>query len=154
MGIESREVRSWKKVYECDLENIIIELKEAIADNSVIILSGVVGAGKTTFTKKFIGDTEQAMSPTYSIINDSGDVVHADFYRLDSRDDIIHLEIPLYLEGKKYFLVEWGIDYAYDIAREVGDNYKFYELEITVNDLKDENHSAATRNVFLKSLQI
>jgi len=154
MSLNSKEVRSWRKVYECDLDNIIIELKEAIAENAVVILSGVVGAGKTTFTKKFIGDTDQAMSPTYSIINDSGEVVHADFYRLESREEIIHLEIPLYLEGKKYFLVEWGIDYAYDIAREVGDEYKYYELEITVNDKKDESMPEATRNVFLKSLEI
>lgn len=154
MGINSKEIRAWKKVYEGDLDNIIIELKEAVADKAVIILSGVVGAGKTTFTKKFIGDQEQTMSPTYSIINESGEIVHADFYRLESREEFIHLEIPLYLEKKKYFLVEWGIDYAYDISREVDDDFKFYELEITVNEKKSEDQPLATRNVFLKSLEI
>ena len=153
MTFDSKEIRSWKKVYECDLDNIIIELKEAISEASVVILSGVVGASKTTFTKKFIGDTEQAMSPTYSIINDSGEVVHADFYRLESREEIIHLEIPLYLEDKKYFLVEWGKDYIYDISREVGDSYKYYELEITVNEKKEDHASQATRNFALNQIK-
>lgn len=152
MSYDHKVIRQWKKVFESDIDNIIIELKEAVKEPCVIILSGVVGAGKTTFTKKFVGQNEETYSPSYSIINDAGDVVHADFYRLEDREEVIHLEIPLYLEGKQYFLVEWGKDYFYEIQREVGDGFQFYELDISVNDKKVETESQATRNFTLQKI--
>lgn len=151
MSYDVKDIRSWKKVYECDLENIIIELKEATQDPCVIILNGVVGAGKTTFTKIFLSEQTQSTSPTYSIINEAGNSVHADFYRLESREEMIHLEIPLYLEGKQYFLVEWGKDYVLDIYREVDETFKFYELDIKVNE-KKEVEEFASRDFSLKSI--
>ena len=51
-------VRAWKKVLESDLANIALEMKEVIEPPSVIILDGPVGAGKTTFTKIFLGTTK------------------------------------------------------------------------------------------------
>lgn len=153
MVVEHSDVRSWKKVYENDLDNIIIELKEATKAPCVIILTGVVGAGKTTFTKKFTDQPKEVVSPTYSIINEVNNIVHADFYRLENRDEIIHLEIPLYLEGKEYFLIEWGREYIRDIYNEVGDDHKYYELEIIVNESRDALDSPS-RNFFLKQLKM
>jgi len=153
MSLELSDVRSWKKVYENDLDNIIIELKEAVKTPSVIILEGVVGAGKTTFTKKFIDQTNSTTSPSYSIINEIENVVHADFYRLENRDEIIHLEIPLYLEGKDFFLIEWGREYFQDIVNEVGEGFNFYILEITMNELKSAEEFPS-RNFFFKQIKI
>ena len=50
-----KEIRIWKKVLEQDLEYIVSEIKELIEKPAVMILSGAVGAGKTTFVQGFAG---------------------------------------------------------------------------------------------------
>lgn len=152
MVYETSEIRTWKKVFENDLDNIVIELKEAAKSPSVIILQGPVGAGKTTFTKIFAEQSKSATSPTYSIINEVENIVHADFYRLENPEDIMHLEIPLYLEGKDYFLVEWGKEYFDGLYREVGDGFKFYELEIVINEANAAQ--IPSRNFLLKQIKM
>lgn len=141
-------IRSWKKVFESDLENIAIELKDTIEKSSVIILSGDVGAGKTTFTKSFISCDDQTASPTYSIVNEIGKCVHADLYRLDEPEEIIHLELNLYLEDKEYFLVEWGEDYLDHLYREINEQFNFYVLRLSINDSNsDEEVSSRDFNL-------
>lgn len=142
-----KQIRSWKKVYENDLSYICIELKDLIDTPALIILDGPLGAGKTTFTKYFIED-ESAPSPTYSLINETKDVVHADFYRIKEREEILHLELPLYMEGKNYFLVEWGRKHIASIEKELSEEFKTYILEISIND-KSEGQEIESRNFTL-----
>ncbi len=150
----SNLLREWKKTLESDLESIIYELKDFIDTPAIVILSGDVGVGKTTFTKAFvkhvIGD-KLAFSPTYSIVNELGDLVHADFYRLKDSEEIIHLELSMYLEDKEYFLVEWGKPYLKEILAEASDDFKVYELEFEMNDTKD-GEEVPTRNLKLIDL--
>ena len=126
-------VRSWKKVLESDLANIANEMKEVIEPPSVIILDGVVGAGKTTFTKYFLGNLTTA-SPTYSIVNEVDNILHADLYRIEKKDELTYLEIPMYLEEKDYFLIEWGMPYLRELQKIIGDEFKYYHLKIDIND--------------------
>jgi len=144
-------LRQWKKTLEKDLESIIYELKDFIETPAVIILSGDVGVGKTTFTKIFvkqvIGD-KFAFSPTYSIVNELGDLVHADFYRLKDAEEIVHLELSMYLEDKDYFLVEWGKPYLREIMAETSDDFNLYEIEFSINEVK-EQIECPTRNLKL-----
>ena len=128
-------IRAWKKVFESDLINIVEELKEVAQPPCVIILDGSVGAGKTTFTRVFVGK-QDVQSPTYSIINEIENIIHADFYRIDKKDELIHLEIPMYLEGKDYFLIEWGMPYLREIQRIVGEEFKYYQLKIEINPIQ------------------
>lgn len=137
-------IRAWKKVLESDLSNIVTELKEVIQPPCVIILDGPVGAGKTTFTRIFLGKGE-APSPTYSLINEVDNIVHADLYRIEKKDELVHLEIPMYLEEKDYFLIEWGMPYLYELQKIIGDEFKFYQLKIEIV-------SPQTRNFFLNEL--
>lgn len=132
-------IRAWKKVLESDLANIALEMKEVIEPPSVIILDGPVGAGKTTFTKVFLGTTKQTTSPTYSIINEVDNLLHADLYRIEKKEELIHLEIPMYLEEKDYFLIEWGMPYLRDLQRIIGDEFKFYQLKIEINENNSRN---------------
>ncbi len=131
-------VRTWKKVLESDLANIALEMKEVIEPPSVIILDGPVGAGKTTFTKIFL-DRKGTASPTYSIINEVDNLLHADLYRIEKKEELIHLEIPMYLEEKDYFLIEWGMPYLYQLQRIIGDEFKYYQLKIEINENNSRN---------------
>jgi tRNA threonylcarbamoyladenosine biosynthesis protein TsaE len=142
-------IRSWKKVFESDLSNIVEELKEVAQPPCVIILDGEVGAGKTTFTRSFISKTE-IQSPTYSIINEVDNIVHADFYRLEKKEELIHLEIPMYIDGKDYFLVEWGMTYLNELQRIIGDEFKYYQLKIEINPSIDDRKQ--TRNYILSKI--
>jgi tRNA threonylcarbamoyladenosine biosynthesis protein TsaE len=157
------ELISWKKAYENDLDGIIYELKGIVKKPALIILSGPVGAGKTTFIKHFVG-SEEIVSPTYSIINSTRDIAHADFYRIKDAEEVIHLELSLYAEDKVFFLIEWGMPFFRDIYREIGPGFVPYELTIEVNDPQfgdkerdqqvfDSNHAAnATRNFSLHQI--
>ena len=131
-------VRAWKKVLQSDLANIANEMKEVIEPPSVIILDGVVGAGKTTFTKIFL-DKKDTNSPTYSIINEVDNLLHADLYRIEKKEELIHLEIPMYLEEKDYFLIEWGMPYLHQLQRIIGDEFKYYQLKIEINENQSRN---------------
>ncbi len=128
-------LRTWKKAHESDLESLVLELKDLVLKPSIVILSGPLGAGKTTFVKNFsklVDPLSNATSPTYAVINEGTKVVHADFYRIETSEEVLHLELPLYLEGKDYFLVEWGKRFLHRLSLEVPEEFNFYELKIDI----------------------
>ena len=130
------QIRNWKKVFESDLEYIAYELKESIQAPALIILEGTLGAGKTTFSKVFIKEDE-TFSPSYSILSETKNVLHGDFYRIKDRNEIIHLELPLYLEDKQFFLVEWGEKHFRNINMELPEDFSTYLLDFSFTD---KNH--------------
>jgi tRNA threonylcarbamoyladenosine biosynthesis protein TsaE len=144
-------VQEWKKVYESDLSNIVTELRENLVSPAAVILSGEVGAGKTTFTRHFC-DIGEISSPTYAMINEVGRLAHADLYRIEDESDLIHLEIPLYLENKDYFLVEWGKEWIKQLQREIPDEFNLYELLISVNDPASTDCGSPSRNYTLREI--
>lgn len=133
-----KEIRSWKKVFETDLSYIAYELKEIVQEPALIILEGPLGGGKTTFSKIFI-DGDETFSPSYSVLSDTRNILHGDFYRIKDREEIIHLELPLYLEDKQYFLVEWGKKHFNSIAKELPEDFAYYLLEVSINELTDKD---------------
>ncbi len=144
-------LREWKKVYESDLESLIYELKEFLTVPAAVILSGEVGVGKTTFIKAFINQVEthaKTFSPTYSVVNEVGHSVHADFYRLNSEEEVLHLELPMYLEEAEYFFIEWGKEYIKQLYREVPEDFSFYELLFETNPIGDQS-TVPSRNIRL-----
>lgn len=143
----SKVLRSWKKVFENDLAYVVSEMREITEKPALIILTGEVGAGKTSFCKQFVQDGE-LQSPTYSIISETPTVMHADFYRIKSHEEVIHLELSLYNEGKEYFLIEWGKKFISILDKEVDEKIKFYELIIEENKTTDR----ASRNYTLQTL--
>ncbi|MEX0798094.1 MAG: tRNA (adenosine(37)-N6)-threonylcarbamoyltransferase complex ATPase subunit type 1 TsaE [Bacteriovoracaceae bacterium] len=144
-------VRDWKKVFVSDLIYIAHELKETARPKALIFLEGPMGAGKTTFAKNFISD-DQTFSPSYSVLSETGSVLHGDFYRLKDSNEIIHLELGLYLEDKNYFLVEWGKSHLSTLLKELPENYELYSLEFTVNteaQREGDEKSSFSRNLAL-----
>ena len=144
-------IREWKKVYKSDLGYIVYELKDLTKVPAMIILEGDVGAGKTTFTQTFVGEGE-TLSPTYSILSECKNILHADLYRIEKNEEILQLELPTYLEDKQYFFVEWGMKFARRVLREVPENFTPYLLEINVNENPTDHPEGPSRNFYLYSL--
>ena len=97
-------------------EETIAVAKRFAADlrgGDVVLLSGELGAGKTTFTKGIalaLGITEPVTSPTFTIIKEyegkSLYLYHMDMYRLSG--DLTELGLEEYLGNKKgVSVVEW-----------------------------------------------
>ena len=122
--------QTWNKVFETDLHTLSMEMEKNITTPALIILEGPLGAGKTTFVKQFCA---QSSSPTYSVLTEHDDILHGDFYRLEGPEDIIHLELSLYLEDKNYFLLEWGAKFYEEIKEEIDESFHHYLLEISVD---------------------
>ncbi|MHB8827766.1 MAG: tRNA (adenosine(37)-N6)-threonylcarbamoyltransferase complex ATPase subunit type 1 TsaE [Acidimicrobiales bacterium] len=85
----------------------------------VVLLSGPLGAGKTTFVKgvaRGLGVRERVTSPTFTIVrphachNSRGiDVLHhADVYRVASLDEVYDLGLGELVEESAVAIVEWG----------------------------------------------
>lgn len=151
MSSKAKAEWKWPRVELSALKKVAAELRQACRSPAVIILTGPVGAGKTALTKSFVGAAAEVNSPTYSLINEVGNILHADLYRIDQRNDLIHLEINLYAEGKDYLFFEWGGPYQEDLYRLLEGDYHFYEIEIEINSDGDEG-KLPTRNFFLREL--
>ena len=89
-----------------------IILGETLIANSVILLEGDLGTGKTTLVQGIgegLGINESIVSPTFTIINEYNGgrfpLYHLDLYRLDTAE-IIALNLDTYWEGVE---VEPGI---------------------------------------------
>lgn len=142
-------VREWKKVYKADLPYIVYELKELAKVPALVFLEGVVGAGKTTFSQHFIAE-DGVISPTYNVITEFKQILHADFYRLEKQEEVLQLEIPLYLEGKHWFFVEWGEKFANRLLRDLPEAWTPYVLDIELGKAGNEGEDVA-RNFTLSS---
>ena len=98
---------------EADTRRIANEVCARTPVNSVITLTGDLGAGKTTFVKgvaEFCGISGPITSPTFNIFNMySGriNLVHMDAYRLSSAHDFEALMVDEFLVELYFFVVEW-----------------------------------------------
>ncbi len=85
----------------------------------IVLLSGSLGAGKTTFVQgvaRGLGVSERVTSPTFTVVrehqchNDLGidTLHHADVYRVNSLDEVLDLALGELVEEAGVALVEWG----------------------------------------------
>ena len=96
-----------------ETENIAKIIGQNATAGDVIILTGDLGAGKTTMTKGIalgLGIDQMIKSPTYTIIREYRNgrlpLYHMDVYRIESGADDLGLEE--YFEGDGLSVVEWG----------------------------------------------
>ncbi|MHC5227147.1 tRNA (adenosine(37)-N6)-threonylcarbamoyltransferase complex ATPase subunit type 1 TsaE [Enterococcus sp. LJL99] len=94
-------------------EQLGLVIGKLVSAGDVIILSGDLGAGKTTFTKSLalgLGIEQMIKSPTYTIIREYQTgrlpLYHMDVYRIGGEADELGLEE--YFEGDGVSVVEWG----------------------------------------------
>ncbi len=94
------------------------EIGEALAPllrpGDAVVLTGELGAGKTTFAQgvaRGLGVQDQVVSPTFTLIKEySGrlELAHVDVYRLDRVQEVMDLGLDELGTGDDVLLVEWG----------------------------------------------
>jgi len=122
-------IKTWHHLGLRELDFLASEIKANLQFPALLLLEGPLGAGKTALAQRF---APELTSPTYSLIQEAGTLAHADLFRIKEAEELIHLEIPLYLEGKDLFLVEWGKTWQAALARLVEGPYNFYQLQISL----------------------
>jgi tRNA threonylcarbamoyladenosine biosynthesis protein TsaE len=89
-------------------------LAPLVVAGDVILLSGGLGAGKTTFAQGFgrgLGVQDDIVSPTFTLMRSYEgrlSLIHCDVYRLDHLQEVIDLGLPEMLDAAAVALVEWG----------------------------------------------
>ena len=135
-------LKEWKLVSLEQLPQVVLEIRNILCIPSVILLEGEVGAGKTTLVKNFAQDGV-LQSPSYSIFLETPSILHADFYRITNPEEILYLEIPEYIKGKKFLFIEWGKKFYQYLKREIPTHLQFYLIEIVGNGQENQ------RDIFL-----
>lgn len=94
-----------------ETEKLAKTLTKYIMKGTVILLSGDLGAGKTTFTQfmgRYLGIRRRMSSPTFNIIKSyqgKFTIHHMDCYRLEDSDE--DMGFDEYFNGEDVAIIEW-----------------------------------------------
>ncbi len=112
---------SWQRL--CATAEDTIAAGEAFAQvlssGDIVLLSGTLGDGKTTFVKgvaRGLGVSERITSPTFTMVREHRcanalgieTLQHGDVYRVESLDEVLDLALSELVEDSAVALVEWG----------------------------------------------
>ncbi|GGH60316.1 tRNA (adenosine(37)-N6)-threonylcarbamoyltransferase complex ATPase subunit type 1 TsaE [Rothia aerolata] len=108
---------------------VALALAKLLEKGDLLILTGELGAGKTTFTRSLgegLGVREGVISPTFVLSRvhpnlpdgprpGGPDLVHVDAYRLSSGEELDDLDLE-YSMDRSVTVIEWGRDKAEHLA--------------------------------------
>ncbi len=92
------------------------QLRAALADHTIVLFEGEMGAGKTTFIKALCENlgvpAAEVSSPTFALVNEYRDtqnkpIYHFDFYRLDNSEEALGMGALEYFDSGYLCLIEW-----------------------------------------------
>ncbi|MCC7176099.1 MAG: tRNA (adenosine(37)-N6)-threonylcarbamoyltransferase complex ATPase subunit type 1 TsaE [Bryobacterales bacterium] len=92
------------------------EIGRSLGRRAVVLLTGELGAGKTTLAKGIIqglgaASADDVTSPTFTLIHEFGGdtkVYHIDLYRIERLSEALSLGLEELLDRDAVVLVEWG----------------------------------------------
>lgn len=94
-------------------QTVAAALSAHLVEGDLIVLTGDLGAGKTTFTQGLgaaLGIEERITSPTFTLVSRYDGRLrlnHLDVYRLDRLDETLDLDLPELAENG-VTVIEWG----------------------------------------------
>jgi tRNA threonylcarbamoyladenosine biosynthesis protein TsaE len=97
------------------------ELAHMLAPPKLVVLSGDLGAGKTTLVKGIAegfhaASEEDVTSPTFTLIHEyrgpAAMVYHIDLYRIDTQRELETLGLDDLMSESSVLLIEWGEKFA------------------------------------------
>lgn len=98
-----------------ETQALAARLARLLRPGDAVVLSGDLGAGKTTFVKGLalgLGmDPAEVVSPTFTLINEYPGQIplfHFDLYRLADGRELAELGFDEYLEREGICAIEWG----------------------------------------------
>ncbi|MCX6594704.1 MAG: tRNA (adenosine(37)-N6)-threonylcarbamoyltransferase complex ATPase subunit type 1 TsaE [Acidobacteria bacterium] len=106
--------------FEARTEDEMIEVGRQLARllpvRAAVILTGDLGAGKTTLSKGITAERtglapDEVSSPTFTLIHEYGSptrVYHIDLYRLETDAEVWGLGLDELFDRKALVLIEWG----------------------------------------------
>lgn len=105
-------------------EQFASAVARALRPGDVILLTGDLGAGKTTFTQglaRGLGIEANITSPTFVLVRhhdhpgNGPNLVHVDAYRLSGEDELTSLDLETSLDNS-VIVIEWGRGMAEALA--------------------------------------
>ncbi len=112
-------------------------LAKLLPARGVVLLTGNLGAGKTTLAKGIVegrgaAHPDEVSSPTFTLIHEYGEgrVYHIDLYRLDETRAVESLGLDELFERDALVLIEWGERFPELMPTE--------RIEIRIHALADE----------------
>lgn len=134
-----------------DMRDLAGRVATLLRAGDVLVLSGDLGAGKTTFTQGLgaaLGVRGDITSPTFVIarvhpsLGDGPDLVHVDAYRLGGAAELDDLDLDTDLD-RAVTVVEWGEGLAEDLA----ESPLLVRITRAVGDDTDDPTEAGRRTV-------
>lgn len=130
-----------------ETQSLGAELARHMRPPLAVMLSGDLGAGKTTLTKGLVAGLgsarpEDVASPTFSLIHEyegPPKVYHVDLYRLDKIPEVETLGLEDVWEAQAIVLVEWGEKFLEQLPGE--------RWEIAIRDLGADGREIEVRSV-------
>jgi tRNA threonylcarbamoyladenosine biosynthesis protein TsaE len=122
-----------------DTINIAKEFAKGLKPFNIILMTGDLGAGKTSFVNGILeglGFFNGASSPTFTIVNEypsNPPINHFDLYRIKDEDELFEIGFVEYLESGKINIIEWA-----ENAKSILNNYKTIKVDIEQTQIEDE----------------
>ncbi|MDR1835217.1 MAG: tRNA (adenosine(37)-N6)-threonylcarbamoyltransferase complex ATPase subunit type 1 TsaE [Fusobacteriaceae bacterium] len=115
-----------------EINEIAEKIGSRAKPGAVIVLTGELGTGKTSFTKalaKGLGISATVKSPTFNYVLEYFDgrlpLYHFDLYRISDPGEIYELGYEEYVRGEGVAVIEWG-----DLAgKELPESYILVQLD-------------------------
>ena len=127
---------------ERETEALAESLCRKIGPGSLVLFTGEMGAGKTSFVRgalRAYGNNAFVSSPTFALVNDYGGtphVYHFDMYRVTDENDLYSTGFFDYANENSILFIEW----SENVRAYIEDGYAdaIVNVDICKTDLEDE----------------